>query len=243
MVEILLYSHWDCVISTVRQEKVYGLYKGMASPAVGVAFINALVFGAFNRIMKLQEGNGYGNIMIAGMGAGVITSFITCPMELVKVQLQNQTVGHTGPIDCLRRIYTTGGLRACFTGIIPTAMRELSFGPYFVTYELTAGLGPILGGGLAGIMAWISTYPADVIKTRIQAEPGKYKGVIDCLRTCYQKEGLTVLFRGMAPTLLRAFPCNAATFFAYTWTMRLLVNEKNEYHVAATYDDKNTAAL
>lgn len=85
--------------------------------------------------------------------------------------------------------------------------------------------------------------PLDVIKTRIQAEPGKYKGVIDCLRTCYQKEGLTVLFRGMAPTLLRAFPCNAATFFAYTWTMRLLVNEKNEYHVAATYDDKNTAAL
>ncbi|KAI7877506.1 mitochondrial carrier [Lichtheimia hyalospora FSU 10163] len=220
----------DCVISTV-----YGLYKGMA----GVAFINALVFGAFNRIMKLQEGNGYGNIMIAGMGAGVITSFITCPMELVKVQLQNQTVGHTGPIDCLKRIYTTGGLRACFTGIIPTAMRELSFGPYFVTYELTAGLGPILGGGLAGIMAWISTYPADVIKTRIQAEPGKYKGMIDCLRTCYQKEGLSVLFRGLAPTLLRAFPCNAATFFAYTWTMRLL----NEYHVAAAYDDKNAAAL
>lgn len=85
-------------------------------------------------------------------------------MELVKVQLQNQTVGHTGPIDCLRRIYTTGGLRACFTGIIPTAMRELSFGPYFVTYELTAGLGPILGGGLAGIMAWISTYPAGMKK-------------------------------------------------------------------------------
>ncbi|KAI9312383.1 mitochondrial carrier domain-containing protein [Dichotomocladium elegans] len=233
----------DCLRVTLRQEKVYGLYKGMASPAAGVAFINAIVFGTYNRILKFQQDNtSLKAIMIAGMGAGVVSSFITCPMELVKVQLQNETVGHTGPIDCLRRIYATGGIRACFTGLVPTAIRELSFGPYFVTYAVTSGFGSILGGGLAGIAAWCSTYPADVIKTRIQAEPNKYKGMIDCFRICYQTEGYRVFFRGLTPTLLRAFPSNAATFFAYTWTMRLLVHDQEKERISV-FEEKNVAAI
>jgi solute carrier family 25 carnitine/acylcarnitine transporter 20/29 len=100
-------------------------------------------------------------------------------MELVKVQLQNQTkeTSIKGPIDCLRNLYATGGIRYCFKGMIPTTLRELSFGPYFLsyeficrtmtqmdpksrndaTYELT-GPKVILAGGSAGIVAWCSTY-------------------------------------------------------------------------------------
>lgn len=99
-------------------------------------------------------------------------------MELVKVQLQNQTQSSTvtalkGPIDCLRKMYAKGGIQYCFKGMIPTTLRELSFGPYFLTYEaICRGLTPsnasskyelsgpkvILAGGSAGIIAWCSTY-------------------------------------------------------------------------------------
>lgn len=104
-------------------------------------------------------------------------SFVTCPMELAKVQLQNQTQSSTvtalkGPIDCLKKMYSVGGIRYCFKGMVPTALRELSFGPYFLTYEVVCrGLTPadspkyelsgpkvILAGGSAGIVAWCSTY-------------------------------------------------------------------------------------
>lgn len=104
-------------------------------------------------------------------------SFVTCPMELVKVQLQNQTQSSAatalkGPIDCLKKMYSVGGIRYCFKGMVPTALRELSFGPYFLTYEVICrGLTPtntpnyelsgpkvILAGGAAGIVAWCSTY-------------------------------------------------------------------------------------
>ncbi|KAI8637083.1 mitochondrial carrier domain-containing protein [Parasitella parasitica] len=238
---------WNCFVTTVKQEKFIGLYKGMA----GVAGVNALVFGSYTWLMQYQALHDPSSsdklpplrhVLIAGMGAGVITSFVTCPMELVKVQLQNQTqkTSIKGPIDCLKNLYTTGGLRYCFKGMLPTTLRELSFGPYFLTYEFICRMmttsdpssinndtyelsGPkiILAGGSAGIVAWCSTYFADVVKTRIQSEPERYKGFIDCIKRSYRHEGWRIFFRGLTPTILRAFPSNAATFAAYTWTMKL----------------------
>ncbi|CEI92814.1 hypothetical protein RMCBS344292_07064 [Rhizopus microsporus] len=178
---------FNCFVSTIKQEKFIGLYKGMASPAVGVGAINALVFGSYTYLMQLQaqsQGISYDetaqnaplqHVFLAGMGSGVISSFVTCPMELAKVQLQNQTTNTTaikGPLDCLHKMYLTGGLRYCFKGMVPTMLRELSFGPYFLTYEIVtrslakpnqelSGPRVILAGGVAGIAAWCSTYFAD----------------------------------------------------------------------------------
>ncbi|KAG2175653.1 hypothetical protein INT43_001300 [Umbelopsis isabellina] len=258
---------WNCLVTIVKQEKFLGLYKGMTSPAAGVAAINALVFGAYGYFIEFQQRHSIlpskhdatqpslSNVFIAGMAAGTVTSFVTGPMELVKIQLQNQThittninraspaaiPKFTGPIDCLMKIYRRGGIRACYAGLTPTVLREISFGPYFVTFEVISRLlrslqpGPnhhgadedltgwqvVLAGGSAGIMAWCSTYAADVLKTRIQSEPTRYRGVIDCARQCYREEGWRIFFRGLNATIVRAFPSNAATFVAYTWTMKL----------------------
>ncbi|RCH94463.1 hypothetical protein CU097_002605 [Rhizopus azygosporus] len=239
---------FNCFVSTIKQEKFIGLYKGM----VGVGAINALVFGSYTYLMQLQaqsQGIPYDetaqnaplqHVFLAGMGSGVISSFVTCPMELAKVQLQNQTTNTTaikGPLDCLHKMYLTGGLRYCFKGMVPTMLRELSFGPYFLTYEIVtrslakpnqelSGPRVILAGGVAGIAAWCSTYFADVVKTRIQSEPHRYKGFIDCMKCSYYEEGWRIFFKGLTPTILRAFPSNAATFAAYTWTMNLFLSKE-----------------
>ncbi|KAI8877693.1 mitochondrial carrier [Backusella circina FSU 941] len=242
---------WDCFSTIVRQEKFLGLYKGMMSPAVGVAAVNAIVFGSYTYLLECQAERhsnpaAYNlarppllDVLIAGMGAGLVTSIVTCPMELAKVQLQNQTQSSgltlKGPLDCLKQMYSKGGIRFCFKGLMPTALRELSFGPYFLTYEfICQSLSPseesayelsgskvILAGGSAGIVAWCSTYFADVVKTRIQSEPHRFKGIMDCMKSSYREEGWRIFFRGLTPTILRAFPSNAATFAAYTWTLKL----------------------
>lgn len=92
-------------------------------------------------------------------------------MELVKIQLQNQTTSKMikGPIDCLQKLYMKGGITYLYKGLFSTTLRELSFGPYFLTYEFLTnngqqskkeltGLQVILAGGSAGIVAWCSTY-------------------------------------------------------------------------------------
>ncbi|KAI8980934.1 mitochondrial carrier domain-containing protein [Pilobolus umbonatus] len=244
---------WNCFVTTVKQEKFLGLYKGM----VGAVVANALVFGCYPWLIEHQAtlfntklDTAYPplwHVFTAGMGSGIITSFVTCPMELAKVQLQNQTNMDThlkGPVDCMQQMYRMGGIRYCFKGLFPTILRELSFGTYFLTYEAVCraftpkdkqlpnelyeltGEKIIVAGGAAGTMAWISTYFADVIKTRIQAEPYRYKGFMDCMRLCYREGGWTIFFRGLTPTILRAFPSNAATFVAYAYTMRLFQNNR-----------------
>ncbi|KAI8142461.1 mitochondrial carrier domain-containing protein [Fennellomyces sp. T-0311] len=49
-----------------------------------------------------------------------------------------------------------------------------------------------------------------------------YTSIKDCVVRSYQAEGISVFFRGLGPTVLRAFPVNAVTFFVYEWMMDLL---------------------
>ena len=42
-----------------------------------------------------------------------------------------------------------------------------------------------------------------------------YTGIIDCMVKSYHTEGMSVFFRGIIPTLVRAWPVNAVTFYVY----------------------------
>ncbi|KAG0222993.1 hypothetical protein BGW42_006173 [Actinomortierella wolfii] len=190
-------------------------------------------------------------IFLAGTGSGVVNAFISAPMELSKIRLQNQgpagsgpgAIFYKGPMDCFKQTFRQGGLRACYKGLWSTILRETSYGPYFLSYEIFCrALTPegqktqdlsstrlVVAGGFAGIAGWLSTYPTDVIKTRIQSQDSstpkhlQFKGVTDCAIRMYREEGFRVFFRGLNATCVRAFPCNAATFLVYSMAMRALI--------------------
>jgi len=157
---------------------------------------------------------------------------------------------YTGPVDCLVKIFRAEGVRGVFRGLTITACREApSFGVYFCSYEylcrLLVRIGAtatppaanansdpqlhhhlsipmlLVAGGMAGICAWVSTYPIDVIKSRVQADmTNKYTGFWDCCRKSYGEMGVAVFTRGLGSTVLRAFPVNAATFGVVSLILR-----------------------
>ena len=50
-----------------------GLYKGMSSPLVGVAGINAITFGAYGNVLRmLSDQESISSITLAGASAGLI---------------------------------------------------------------------------------------------------------------------------------------------------------------------------
>ena len=70
----------------------------MASPLLGMAAINAIVFGVHGSCMRLIQGDsnetpGLGKSFIAGSAAGLVQSFICCPTELIKLRMQVQGIG------------------------------------------------------------------------------------------------------------------------------------------------------
>lgn len=87
----------------------------------------------------------------------------------------------------------------------------------------------LLAGGSAGFCYWLSCYPIDVVKARMQAAPDVsppvYKGMTHCFRTIYRQEGYRAFFSGFTPCVLRAFPANAAAFVGFELALRALPEE------------------
>lgn len=115
-------------------------------------------------------------------------SFIAAPIELVKIQLQNQhttTNTHKNTVTSLVKIiYKQHGVKGYFRGLNVTVLRELNYGVYFSAYEYIClklahyndertiepkqttlashhlnGYQLVLAGGVAGMVCWGCTYP------------------------------------------------------------------------------------
>ena len=178
------------------------------------------------------------SVYVAGVAGGTVQLGIACPVELVKIRLQTQT-GHRmykGPWHCLTTTCSQHGLRGVSTGLVSHWWRDgHGFGVYVVLYEALLMLGggresvskmyQFWSGGLAGVLCWLSVLPADVVKSRMQADnlsQRQYSGMMDCARQSYRAEGAGVFFRGAVAMSVRAFPVNGVTFFVYETLLQYL---------------------
>ncbi|KAK9766915.1 hypothetical protein K7432_003632 [Basidiobolus ranarum] len=220
----------DCLVQTVRHEGFLGLYKGMASPLVGISAVNALLFAAYSRLKTVQLTNPedtltIGQIAIAGAGAGAINSILASPVELLKIRLQGQYHGkgdskrlYSGPIDCAQKLIKEGGLRnGLFRGFWITVLREIpAYAGFYAGFEtakraLTPASGNVnelpvwklmIAGSCGGVSYWCVSYPLDVIKSKAQNSNSLLRKdyVISIGKDIYREGGLGALFRGFTPT-------------------------------------------
>ena len=83
-----------------------------------------------------------------------------------------------------------------------------------------------LSGGFAGMLGWTMAMPFDVPKTNIQARydtkvVGSY---FPELLKIGRERGISGLYSGLGPTLIRAFPANAALFLGVETGKKLFDN-------------------
>lgn len=138
----------------------------------------------------------------------------------------------------MSRVYRAHGLPGLFRGNVAAFWRDAPItGAYFCTYEAVkyglsedpgnpTMLSKLVGGGLAGIVCWLPTYPFDVIKSQIQVLPEGTSydeaRLSNQMRHWYRREGWRFFVRGLGPTLVRAVPVNAATLYIYEESLALL---------------------
>ncbi|XP_037629586.1 mitochondrial carnitine/acylcarnitine carrier protein [Sebastes umbrosus] len=242
---VLYTGTYDCIRKTVSKEGVLGLYKGMGAPMAGMAPMMAISFFGFGLGKQLQQTDPnkpltHTQIFLSGCLAGSFTTVIVAPGERIKCLLQVQASGghsrYAGPLDCAVRLYKEQGIRSVYKGTVLTLIRDVpSSGLYFLTYEyLKHFLTPegqsvsqlstpkiLLAGGIAGILNWTIALPPDVLKSNFQtAADGKYRGLVDVLRTLLREEGPKALYKGFNAVFLRAFPANAACFLGFELALK-----------------------
>ncbi|KAK6338203.1 hypothetical protein TWF730_002277 [Orbilia blumenaviensis] len=76
-------------------------------------------------------------------------------------------------------------------------------------------------GSFAGMVGKFIEYPFDTVKVRLQTQT-HFKGPIDCFTQGLKNDGITGLYRGIAPPLVGAAAENAGLFFSYTISQNVL---------------------
>ncbi|KAI1067391.1 hypothetical protein LB506_003918 [Fusarium annulatum] len=206
-------------------------YKGTLPPLLGVGACVSIQFGAFhlfsqqfNNFNKQQDSNhkgslSLGQVYLAGGLAGITNSVISGPIEHIRIRLQT-------------KIWQHQGISGIYRGQAVTILREFhGYGVWFAAYEgLVQHLVRMVGkkrseieswkfavcGGLAGELLWLLSHPLDVIKSKMQSDgfgnDQKYETMREAIRQTWRTGGVSGLFEGIGPALLRAMPVSAGTF-------------------------------
>lgn len=241
---------FDCFYKTVTKEGFFALFKGLAVPVVFALPRSAIFFGCCALGKRLQTPGASGELSLvqnfnAGAFGSCIRATLMIPTERIKCLLQvqrskNLAAGspyYNGPVDAIKKLYKTGGIRSIYRGSCATLLRDIpGGGSYLAVYELLkrlflkekaetkfSPLVVIAAGGTAGLASCTLVIPADVLKSRIQTAPeGKYKyGTRSALYEILHEEGFKALFKGFTPVALRAFPANAACFLGLEVSLSL----------------------
>jgi solute carrier family 25 uncoupling protein 8/9 len=168
--------------------------------------------------------------MISAIITGAIGITVANPTDVVKVRLQNQRkaaisgssvknsnlVYYNGTWDCYKKTVQMEGIKGLWTSWSANCVRnsvincaELASYDQYKQMILESGL---MADGTpcyltcafgAGFTACIFGSPLDVLTTRHMNSPGKYKNPVDVILTTVREEGVTALYKGFTPNVVR----------------------------------------
>uniref|UniRef100_A0A3Q2QR11 Solute carrier family 25 member 48 n=1 Tax=Fundulus heteroclitus TaxID=8078 RepID=A0A3Q2QR11_FUNHE len=214
-------STLHCILTIYRKETVAGFFKGMSFPLASITVYNSVVFGFFSNTQRLISKYRYGDgrhpsgmldLTVASMLTGLMSVGLGAPVDLVKIRLQMQT-----------QMVLAG------KSVFHSLAVHPGGGVFFFFFLL------FLNGGVFrhqrppacihcnGSISWVTATPADVVKSRMQADAQlhrKYKGVLHCIVQSYRTEGAEVFFRGASVNAIRGFPMSSTMFLMYELSLQ-----------------------
>jgi solute carrier family 25 aspartate/glutamate transporter 12/13 len=195
---------------------IRGFYKGGTTQVLFVAPEKAIKFTANDYVLTHVTDNK----IFAGMCAGLSQVIVTNPMEILKIQMQMNSINpHYTIVDAIKKI---GGIKNIYKGAGLCAMRDIPFsGIYFPLYSKLNHelyLDSYKSSLISGMIAAFACTPFDVIKTRIQYELNSTP--IQVLNKLIINEGPTALFKGGLWRALKSGPQFMITQAVYNYLLR-----------------------
>lgn len=225
---------------TIQEEGITALWKGAVPTALGMAAENAMAFGVNEALKRAfpDDVNDHTNNhtknrpdlvkpFAMGMITGCCSALVLLPSEIIKAKTQVVTTGTSSSSQIYNQMIQKQGMKSLFIGLDAQLARDSSFyAVFFGGYELFCytfktffpsmpdELNYFLSGGFAGMFGWTVAMPFDVPKTNVQSrwDTKVWGSYVPEMIRIGKERGIRGFYNGLGPTLVRAFPANAALF-------------------------------
>lgn len=181
---------------------------------------------------------------VTASASAVFGDFAAFPIDTLKVRMQRSA---TALIPTARALLD-GGTRVVFKGVSASSFRQATYGGmrlslYEPVRNAIASVSAsdnslqvkLLAGAVSGAVSSAIMCPADVVKIRMQAGEAQYTGVAHALQSIVRHEGVGQLWRGVAPTSLRASVVAAVELGLYESTKDWLVETHGFARSSSTF--------
>lgn len=217
----------------VGAKTISELYRGIMPPLLTAGCTQFIVFTIYEHV-KLQLRHEQNDFVMSNLSAtftaatiaGAISSYVTSPFQLIKVQQQSSREGLT-----LRQVFSkvtqTHGWRGLFHGAVPVlAVEGVGRGVYMLTYEFmkqtlaseqypeSSMMVRAAAASCGGSFSWLVMYPLDSIKSRRLSDL-RLKSSFECYKATMKAGGIPAFYRGCAFAMLRSVPVAATILPLY----------------------------
>ncbi|RLV95796.1 Mitochondrial thiamine pyrophosphate carrier 1 [Spathaspora sp. JA1] len=230
------------VKNLIRNEGVVALWKGNVPAEILYILYGGVQFTSYSVLNKWLSKHGnlnaHTHALIVGGGAGVASTLVTYPFDLLRTRLvansERNLLSMTGTI---KNIIKQDGLVGIFTGVRPAMLSVTSTTALmFWSYELARDFAndykhiPFIEGFcgfLAGATAKGITFPLDTLRKRCQMYPVSHgKDQLASSFTIFKniiiQEGVFGLYKGFGVSILKTAPTSAISLFMYEYTLTAL---------------------
>eukprot|EP00850_Spirogloea_muscicola_P012516 SM000081S22650 [mRNA] locus=s81:294672:301933:+ [translate_table: standard] len=183
---------------------------------------------------------------LAGSVAGITSTIVTYPLELIKTRLTVQPGEYKGLLDAWARIVKEEGFLELYRGLFPSMIGVIPYaGVNYYAYDSLRNLykrvlktdkvdsfSTLCMGSAAGAIASTATFPLEVARKQMQvgALQGRvvYKNTLDALACISREQGLQGLYRGLGPSCLKLMPAAGIFFMCYEALKAVALEEETQ---------------
>ena len=225
-----------CALEMLKGEGVRAFTRGIGPPLAEKLFMNTFMFLAFTESRKVLPDNTFGSLL-SGAIAGLVTSMVSTPCDWVKIQQQTRGGAITN-LAIIGEALRAGGPARLFTGHVMNMGREGVFTAFYLGLFdvikqclLSGRMQQVQPGerlpihlvaaasASTGAIAWVASYPFDVVKSVQQAQPAhaaaRRSSISGAAESIWRAGGWRAFYRGVSASTLRAVLVASSRLVAY----------------------------
>ncbi|NXO99732.1 S2540 protein, partial [Certhia brachydactyla] len=230
----------DAFMKIIRIEGIKSLWSGLPPTLIMAVPATAIYFTCYDQVSEvLKNGPGKHDEYIPVIAVGSVT--VVSLLELIRTQMQYRKWSYKQLYLCISTKVAADGWLSLWRGWTSTILRDVPFSAmYWYNYEhfkkmIYKEVGAnkptffvcFTSGAASGSVAAVITHPFDVVKTHRQTQLWESenlkipqrdgKSTCAVMRKIVARKGLTGLFAGITPRLVKVAPACAIMISMYEY--------------------------